>query len=185
MVSVTDRVLLIVFIVAVVAGGSAIGVLTAPGEWYAGLEKPPFNPPNWIFGPVWTILYVMIAIAGWRAWRLDRGDVLMVVWWVQLMLNYIWSPIFFAAQNPPLALVVIVTMLGAILTFIVLGWRRVSAVRALCGVGRLRHGPQPVHRLAQLSFRTAQFHALRLPPPFVIKPQRRSHGRETAIDRRG
>jgi tryptophan-rich sensory protein len=51
-----------------VGGGLAIGFLTTPGEWYARLNKPAFNPPPWIFGPVWTLLYVLIAIAGWRVW---------------------------------------------------------------------------------------------------------------------
>ena len=54
-------------------GGLVIGFLNAPGEWYAGLAKPAFNPPGWIFGPVWTVLYVLIAIAGWRVWQRDRG----------------------------------------------------------------------------------------------------------------
>lgn len=118
------KVSLIVFIVAVIVCGSAIGLVTAPGEWYASLQKPPFNPPNWIFGPVWTILYVLIGIAGWRAWRLERDGVLMVVWLVQMALNFLWSPIFFVAQNPMLALVIVLAMLGTILTFIALAWNR-------------------------------------------------------------
>lgn len=115
---------LVVFIVGVVAVGTALGFVTAPGGWYAGLQKPPFNPPNWVFGPVWTVLYVMIGIAGWRAWRLDSGGAIMAVWSVQLVLNFLWSPIFFAAQNPPLALAVIVALLGSIVAFIVLAWDR-------------------------------------------------------------
>ncbi len=60
---------LILFLVLVLGGGLAIGFLTAPGEWYAGLGKPGFNPPNWLFAPVWMVLYVLIAVAGWRVWR--------------------------------------------------------------------------------------------------------------------
>ncbi len=113
-----------VFVVLVLGGGTAIGLVTAPGEWYASLQKPPFNPPNWVFGPVWSILYVMVAIAGWRTWRRERGGTAMVAWVVQLVLNVLWSPIFFAAQNPPLALAIIVAMLGSIFLFIAQTWQR-------------------------------------------------------------
>lgn len=125
-----DRVSLVLFVVFVVAGGTAIGFLTAPGEWYASLDKPPFNPPNWIFGPVWTVLYILIGVAGWRIWRIQADSAAMVTWWVQLALNYLWSPIFFAAQNVALALIVIVAMLGAICAFIALA-RRLDRLAAL------------------------------------------------------
>ncbi len=121
---------LIAFVALVVVVGGVIGIFTAPGEWYASLQKPPFNPPSWIFGPVWTVLYVLIGIAGWRIWRVDRTSAAMVAWWVQLALNFLWSPIFFAAENIALALVVVLAMLVTILTFIVLSWRvdRTAAV---------------------------------------------------------
>ena len=63
----------IAFLALVVGGGILIGTLTAPGEWYAQLSKPAFNPPNWIFGPVWTVLYVLIAMAGWgpMGWKIS------------------------------------------------------------------------------------------------------------------
>jgi tryptophan-rich sensory protein len=51
-----------------------LGFLIAPGEWYAGLTKPSFNPPAWLFGPVWTVLYVLIAVAGWCVWGRARTD---------------------------------------------------------------------------------------------------------------
>ena len=57
---------LILFIVLTVAGGNLVGYLSIPGAWYEGLQKPWFNPPNWIFGPVWTVLYVLVGIAGAR-----------------------------------------------------------------------------------------------------------------------
>ena len=109
---------LLAFLVLVVGGGLAIGLFTLPGEWYAGLVKPSFNPPNWIFGPVWTVLYVMIAIAGWRVFEHDRAGAAMKLWWAALVLNFLWSPSFFAVQNIGLALVIILALLSVIIGFI-------------------------------------------------------------------
>ncbi|MBX3552906.1 MAG: tryptophan-rich sensory protein [Pseudolabrys sp.] len=95
-----------------------------PGEWHAGLNKPSFNPPAWLFGPVWTVLYVLIAVAGWRTFERDRRGWPMRLWWAQLALNFLWSPVFFAAHRIGLALVVILLMLAAILGFIVTAWRQ-------------------------------------------------------------
>lgn len=106
------------FVVLVLGGGTLIGYLTLPGEWYAGLAKPFFNPPDWIFGPVWSVLYVLVAVAGWRMWRHDPWGAGMRLWICQLILNFLWSPIFFGLQQPGLALMVIVALLVAILGFI-------------------------------------------------------------------
>lgn len=108
----------IVFIVAVVAIGALIGVNNVPGEWYQSLNKPSFNPPNWIFGPVWTALYVLIGIAGARTWTAGGFSARMQLWTAQMVLNFLWSPVFFGTQNPTLALVIIVPMLVCILAFI-------------------------------------------------------------------
>jgi benzodiazapine receptor len=112
------------FLVLVLGGGLLLGFLTMPGEWYAGLNKPSFNPPAWLFGPVWTVLYVLIAVAGWRTFERDRRGWPMRLWWAQLALNFLWSPVFFAAHRIGLALVVILLMLAAILGFIVTAWRQ-------------------------------------------------------------
>jgi tryptophan-rich sensory protein len=120
---------LILFLLLVVGGGLAIGFLTAPGEWYASLAKPPFNLPNWVFGPVWTVLYVMIAVAGWRTFVRDRQGPAMKLWWAQLVLNFLWSPVFFAAHRIDLALIVVLLLLVFILAFIVAS-RRHDAVAA-------------------------------------------------------
>lgn len=122
---------LLVFLLLVVGGGLVIGFLTAPGQWYAGLAKPSFNPPNWIFGPVWTILYVLIAIAGWRIWRVAPSSGAMVAWWVQLALNFAWSPVFFAAQSVAMAFAIILAMWVAIVAFVVLARRIDTAASAL------------------------------------------------------
>lgn len=116
-----SRIPLTVFIIAVVGIGLLIGWFTAPGEWYAGLQKPWFNPPNWLFGPGWTILYVMIAVAGWRIWSDDLGS-LKGLWLTQMALNFLWSPVFFGAQSVTLALIVIVALLATIALFIWKAW---------------------------------------------------------------
>lgn len=118
---------LVFFLTLVVGGGLAIGFFTAPGAWYAQLTKPSFNPPGWIFGPVWTLLYILIAIAGWRSWQRERAGGAMKLWWAQLVLNFLWSPFFFSAHRTGLALVVIVLLLVTILAFIVAA-RRHDAV---------------------------------------------------------
>lgn len=115
---------LVLFLALVIGGGLAIGFFTRPGEWYAALEKPGFNPPNWIFAPVWTALYVMIAIAGWRVWRADSGSLAMKLWWAQLALNFLWSPTFFAAHQIGAALAIILAMLATIVAFIAASWKR-------------------------------------------------------------
>ena len=115
---------LTLFLLLVVGGGVAIGFLNAPGEWYAGLAKPPFNPPNWVFAPVWTVLYVLIAVAGWRTFERDRSSRPMKLWWAQLVLNFLWSPVFFAVHRIGLALLGILLLLAAILAFLVVSWRQ-------------------------------------------------------------
>lgn len=116
--------MLTLFVVLVLGGGLAIGYLTAPGAWYAGLAKPWFDPPDWLFGPVWTVLYVLIAVAGWRTFERDRGGPAMKLWWAQLLLNFLWSPVFFTAQRIGLALIVVLLLLATILAFLGVSWRR-------------------------------------------------------------
>ncbi|UXS02924.1 TspO/MBR family protein [Agrobacterium tumefaciens] len=114
----------IVFVVVVVAIGALIGINNIPGDWYQSLQKPPFNPPNWIFGPVWTTLYVLIGIAGARMWILRPTGTRMRLWFTQMALNFLWSPIFFGMQSPIGALVIIVPMLICSIAFIVLNYSR-------------------------------------------------------------
>jgi tryptophan-rich sensory protein len=118
------------FLLLVVGGGLAIGTLNRPDGWYAALSKPSFNPPNWVFAPVWTTLYVMIALAGWRVWRAPSSVSLRLLWSGQLILNFAWSPLFFGAHRIDLALIVIVPLLATILTFIALASRhdRIAAL---------------------------------------------------------
>lgn len=117
-------VLLGVFLAIVIGVGAVIGVSTAPGEWYAGLEKPPFNPPNWIFGPVWFALYVMIAVAGWRTFLSEPNGTGMKLWYAQMVLNWLWSPTWFSLHWLWPAFVVIISILALIVFFIANRWTR-------------------------------------------------------------
>jgi tryptophan-rich sensory protein len=111
------------FLVVVIGFGTLIGTQAIPGTWYEGLAKPPFNPPNWVFGPVWLTLYVMIAVAGWRVWMIDPRSGAMKLWFAQMALNWAWSPIWFIGQMLWPAFAVIVVLLALIVAFIVAAWR--------------------------------------------------------------
>lgn len=113
---------MVIFLVVTVGGGLAVGYLARPGAWYAGLRKPAFNPPNRAFGPVWTILYVLIAVAGWRVYAAAGGEAALNVWIVALALNFLWSPIFFGLRRPTVALAIVIGLLATIIVFIVVSW---------------------------------------------------------------
>jgi benzodiazapine receptor len=115
---------LILFTALVLVGGIVIGGLTVPDDWYARLVKPSFNPPNWVFGPVWSALYVLIGVAGWRTYEKDPKGWPMKLWWTQLALNFLWSPVFFSAHSIGLALVVVLLLLLCVLAFIAASWRQ-------------------------------------------------------------
>ncbi|MDH4442581.1 MAG: tryptophan-rich sensory protein [Rhizobium sp.] len=108
-----------VFIFVVVTAGLVSGLGNMPGDWYAALQKPFFNPPAWLFGPVWTTLYVLIGIAGARIWMRAPKSAAMQLWFAQLAVNVLWSPAFFGLQNPELGLVVIAGMLITIIGFMI------------------------------------------------------------------
>ena len=120
----SNRILsLFAFLALVIGGGTLIGMVIAPGDWYAGLRKPWFDPPDWVFAPVWTLLYMAVAIAGWRTFLRRPGGASMAIWSVQLILNFTWSPVFFGLRLVGLALIVIVLLLVAIVAFVVATWR--------------------------------------------------------------
>ncbi len=105
--------LLVVFL-AIVALAASSGVMFRPGEWYAALAKPPWTPPDWVFGPVWTVLYVFIAIAGWIIFSLPGTRLARGLWVAQLALNALWSFLFFGLQSTWLALADIVALMVCI-----------------------------------------------------------------------
>lgn len=117
---------------ALVAGAGSMATASSVTTWYPELVKPPFNPPGWVFGPVWTMLYVMMAIAGWRVWRDDHRlrRRALCAYAVQLALNLCWSLAFFGLQSPALGLAVIAALLAAIITTTALFFRidRVSGL---------------------------------------------------------
>jgi benzodiazapine receptor len=94
--------LLVFLLVVFVAAGS--GALFSPGPWYKSLKRPSWTPPDWAFPVVWTILYVMIAIAGWLVWKAQGFGPALAVWGVNIVVNALWSYFMFGRKNIALAL---------------------------------------------------------------------------------
>ena len=97
-----------------VGGADAALVTGSLHGWYASLVHPPGTPPSWVFGPVWTVLYVLVGVAGWLVWRRCGATRPLRLWGWQLAANAAWVPAFFGLHNPPLAMAVIVALLGLI-----------------------------------------------------------------------
>lgn len=112
-----------VFVLLAFAAGF-VGSRFMPGDWYAALTKPSFNPPNSVFAPVWSALYLLMAIAAWRAWRKSGIDAATGLWVAQLVLNAAWSWLFFGRHLLGVALVDIVALLALILATTVAFFRR-------------------------------------------------------------
>lgn len=123
--------LALTFAVAAVGGWfTSMGI----GDWYASLRKPSFNPPSWVFGPVWTALYAAMAVAAWLVWRragFDGASAALTLFFVQLALNFAWSGLFFALRSPGLALLDIAALWIAILATTVLFFRHDAWAGAL------------------------------------------------------
>lgn len=115
---------LVLFVAVSLGGGLLLGAFNTPGDWYAALEKPAFNPPGWLFGPVWTTLYVLIGVAGWRTWQSARSRTAMWLWWLQMALNFAWSPVFFTLHNIGAAFAIIIALLLTILAYIAVTWKQ-------------------------------------------------------------
>ena len=120
---------LVVFLLVCFAAAGIGGAVTTPkiGTWYATLVKPSWNPPNWIFGPVWSALYFCMAVAAWLVWRqegLAAAKLPLALFGVQLALNVLWSCIFFGLEMPGLAFVEVLLLWAAIAATMVTFWQR-------------------------------------------------------------
>lgn len=128
---------LIVAIAIPLAVGAVSGTATVQSvsSWYPTLAKPPFNPPAWIFGPVWTMLYIMMGVAAFVVWQRGWGSAgvraAITAFAVQLVLNGLWSILFFGLRSPGLALIEIVVLWLAIAATAVLFWRVATVAGAL------------------------------------------------------
>lgn len=125
-----------IFLALCLAVSALGGVATASsvGTWYQTLAKPSFNPPDWLFAPVWTTLYFMMAVAGWRVWRrggLRETWLALSLFGLQLLLNLTWSILFFGMRSIGAALIEIVVLLLAIIATMVVFWRRDRVAGAL------------------------------------------------------
>jgi tryptophan-rich sensory protein len=116
-----------------IAGGlGAFFTLSSVQSWYLTLNKPSWNPPSWLFGPVWTTLYVLMGIACYLIWKSEHPSKkqVLTLYFLQLFLNFLWSPAFFGVQNPMLGMLVIVPLWAAILACILL-FRKINGWAAL------------------------------------------------------
>ncbi len=93
---------------------AASGAIFTPGAWYERMSKPSWNPPNWLFAPAWTVLYILMAVAAWWVWKVDGFGLPIWLWVVQLVLNFAWSWLFFGRKRPDLAFYELVAMWLAI-----------------------------------------------------------------------
>jgi translocator protein len=117
-VSRTNYTSLVVFLIIVLGVGFTIGLTIRPGEWYEALVKPWFTPPNWLFGPAWTVVYILIAVAGWWV-TLSEGfnSTAFRLWMTQMLLNWAWTPVFFGFHKVGLGLVIILCLLVTVIAF--------------------------------------------------------------------
>jgi len=133
------------------------GAIFTPGVWYEGLKKPWWRPPNWLFGPAWAVIFIMIAFSGWLIWSEVGLGFAIILYGVQLVVNFLWSAFFFGMRRPDLALydlmLLWLSILACILVFMPIsataGWLMVPYIAWVSFAGWLNfvilrmNGPRP------------------------------------------
>src|SRR5689334_2091807 len=109
-------------LIVVMGAGALIGLTLKPDAWYASLRKPPFNPPNWVFGPVWSALYICIAISGWRSLRQGVRSPLFTLWEMQIVLNWMWTPVWFGLHATWPSFLILAALVLTVIAFVARAW---------------------------------------------------------------
>lgn len=121
-----------IMIPLMVGGISGFATVTGVDSWYSTINKPSFNPPNWIFGPVWTFLYILMGVSLYLIWKSPASDaknIALYVFAIQLLLNFAWSFLFFYFQRPGLALIEIF-LLWATILFMIITYYKIDRIAA-------------------------------------------------------
>jgi translocator protein len=130
----TAMLVLFVTICLGIGGFGAIFTTSSVRDWYPTLQKPPWTAPSWLFAPVWTTLYLMMALAAWIVWRKRqqaKANKALALFALQLVLNAAWSPLFFGLHSPLAGLLDIIPLWAAILATVISFWRISPAAGAL------------------------------------------------------
>ncbi|MFJ5282314.1 TspO/MBR family protein [Pseudomonas sp. NPDC088429] len=113
---------LFIFLLACAAAATT-GVIFKPGEWYASLNKPRFTPPNWAFPLAWTVIYLLLAWAGYRLTLIPGSQVVLALWAAQIALNTLWTPVFFGAHQVLAAMVILALLWLVVAAMVVMALR--------------------------------------------------------------
>ncbi len=121
-------IILILFILICQSVGiiGATFTMSSLDNWYRTIQKPSWNPPDWIFGPVWTTLYAIMGFSMWTIWKnraTQKISWCIIIFIIQLLLNGIWTPLFFGLKNPALALIDIMFLFSAIIATIIIFYK--------------------------------------------------------------
>ncbi|AKK00980.1 sensory protein TspO [Pseudomonas sp. Cab53] len=118
-----------IFLLACAAAAST-GIIFKPGPWYASLVKPGFTPPNWLFPVAWTVIYLLLAWAGYRLALIPGSQTVIALWAAQIALNTLWTPVFFGAHQM-FAGLVIITLLWLVVAVMVVLTLRLDVITGL------------------------------------------------------
>ena len=134
MISTSKSILGLIICLAITFAMAFMGSRFMPGDWYAQLAKPSWNPPNAVFAPVWTILYLLMSISAWLVWKssgLSRAKLPLLLYIIQLILNSLWSFLFFGLHNIRFAFIDIIALWCFILITLLTFWKHNKLAGAL------------------------------------------------------